>query len=235
MKASDRVMRDVLELIAQRRFAVGGELPSEAQLAEQFAVSRLTVREAMSTLAAAGVLEVRQGRRNRVAEVAAWSVLDPDVVAARSRLAGDSPAVVADLMEARRVLEVGIARLAAERITDAQLAELEEALDAMRRELDGDVETSAQADIRFHEVIVEAAGNAFLTGAFDPLQQMLLTVRMRTSSVRSVRVDAIAWHERILAALRVHDAEAAAQSMRGHMDQTVGATHGIRLERQESA
>lgn len=229
MKAPLRVKCALLEAIASGEFGVGAELPSETQLAELFSVSRLTVRESVSTLAAAGVLEVRQGRRNRVALLSDWSVLDPQVVAVRSRLTGDSPAVVADLMEARRVLEVGMARLAAERISDGQVAELEETLAQMRRELDGNAERSAHADMRFHEVIGVAAGNAFLVGAFHPLQQMLLAVRLRTSASRGVRDDAIFWHERILTALRARDPEAAAQAMDGHMDQTGDATLGISL------
>lgn len=229
MKAPLRVQRALLAAIASGEYGVGAELPSEAQLAERFSVSRLTVRESVSALAAAGVLEVQQGRRNRIAAISNWSVLDPEVVAVRSRLTGDSPALVSDLMEARRVLEVGMSRLAAERISPAHIADLDEALSEMRHELDGNAERSAHADIRFHEVIEAAASNAFLTGAFRPLQQMLLAVRIRTSSSRQVRADAIMWHERILAALRAGDAEATARAMNGHMDQTADATLGISL------
>lgn len=229
MKAPLRVQRALLAAIAAGEYGVGAELPSEAQLAERFSVSRLTVRESISALAAAGVLEVQQGRRNRIAAISDWSVLDPEVVSARSRLTGDSPALVTDLMEARRVLEVGMARLAAEHISPAHIAELEESLSEMRHELDGNAERSAHADIRFHEVIAAAASNAFLTGAFHPLQQMLLAVRIQTSSSREVRADAIAWHERILAALRAGDVEATARAMNGHMDQTANVTLGISL------
>lgn len=229
MKASIGVTRALLDQIADGQFAVGAELPSEAELAERLGVSRLTVRESTRSLAEAGVVEVQQGRRHRVADPASWSVLDPDVVAARARLADDSQAIVADLMEARLVLETGIAGLAAERITTDQIEVLESTLTEMREELDGDVERSAGADMRFHEVLVEAAGNAFLTGAFTPLQQMLWTVRVRTSSARSVREDAIVWHERVLSAMRRGDPEAAATAMRGHMRQTLRATRGITL------
>lgn len=230
VKASVRVKRSILEVIASGEFSVGADLPSEAQLAERFASSRLTLRESVSALASAGVIEVRQGRRNRIAPVSDWSVLDPEVVAVRTRLTGDSRQIVGDLMEARRVLEVGIVRLAAERISDKQISELENALSKMHCELDGDVEKSARADIEFHEVIGMAAGNAYLKGAFHPLHQMLLAVRIRTSSSRKVRADAIAWHKQILNALRARDPEAATQAMSGHMDQTAAATSGVKLD-----
>lgn len=228
-KASDRVTRQVLGALAAGEYSVGEALPAEAQLAERFEVSRLTVRESMSALAAAGVLEVQQGRRSRIAPIERWSVLDADVVAARAKLAGDSSRLVAELMQARRVLEVALARLAAAHISPEQLRELDETLLRMRRELDGDVEQSVSADLRFHQVIAEAAPNAYLQAAFAPLQQMLLTVRRRTSSSRTVREDAIYWHSRVIEALRAGDADAAEAAMTGHMDQTVGATAGISL------
>lgn len=231
MKASDRAQRAMLEAIADGDLPIGSDLPSEAQLAERFGVSRLTMREAVGSLADRGVLDVRQGRRNRIADPSGWSVLDPDVMAVHARLADDSPAVIASLMEARQVLEVGIARLAAERISEAQLEQLEDALAVMRAEIDRDGDASARADIAFHDVIVDAAGNPFLTGAFTPLQAMLLAVRMRTSASRQVRADAIAHHERILAALRARDADAAASAMAAHMEQTRGATAAISLAR----
>ncbi|WP_165831673.1 FadR/GntR family transcriptional regulator [Brachybacterium endophyticum] len=230
MKASTRAAQALLEAIGEREFAVGSELPSEARLAERLEVSRLTVREAVSGLVGRGVLDVQQGRRNRIAAVEQWSVLDPEVVAVRARLSEDSGELVSELMEARRVLEVGIAELAASRITDEQIAALESTLTTLRTELDGDVDRTAEADVRFHEIIIEAAGNPFLTGAFAPLQKMLLEVRRRTSSTREVREAAIAWHERLIAALQDRDPAATAQAMSGHMDQTVRATPGIQLE-----
>lgn len=231
MKASDRVSTGILDAVASGEFGIGEELPAEGQLAVRFDVSRLTIREATAALAAAGVLEVRQGRRNRVAEMARWSVLDPAIVETRARLQGDTAELVAELMEARRVLEVGITRLAARRVDEEQLAALAEQVELMRACIEDDsaVQRSAAADIRFHEIIQEAARNAYLAGAFEPLSQMLMRVRLETSSTRAVRADAVAWHEKILAALRAHDEQAAAAAMLAHMEQTSVATRTISL------
>lgn len=231
MKASERVVTAILEAIASGEFPIGEELPAESALAERYSVSRLTIREATGVLASASVLEVQQGRRNRVADMARWSVLDPAIVETRARLQGSTSELVAELMEARRVLEVGIARLAARRVDDEQLTALAEQVELMRACIEDDsmVERSASADIRFHEVIQEAARNAYLVGAFAPLSQMLLRVRLETSSTRSVRADAVAWHEKILAALQAHDEDAAGAAMAGHMAQTSEATRTISL------
>lgn len=230
MKASQRTRHAILEALAAREFEVGEELPAETRLAERFGVSRLTLRETLGSLAASGILEVQQGRRNRVAPVTEWSVLDPEVVAVRAQLDDDTTHLVQDLMEARRVLEVGMARLAATRITAHEIAALEEQLAAMEGHLDApSPEESAQADIRFHEIILQAAHNPFLSEAFHTLAQMLLHVRRETSRSTQVRREALAWHRRILAALREHDAESAADAMAQHMDQTLTATRQIRL------
>lgn len=230
MKAPDRVRTQILEAIAEGELVVGDPLPAEARLAERFGVSRLTVREAVSTLAAAGVLAVQQGRRGRIAPVGDWSVLDPAVLAVRARLTGDTASVVAELMQARHVLEVGIARLAAPRITEDHLEALRAQLTIMEEEVDGDAERTARADVAFHDVIVEAAANPYLTGAYAPLQEVLLSVRVRTSTPRPVRVAAIGWHRTLLDSLAARDPEAAARAMAGHMEQTAAATDGITLD-----
>ncbi len=230
MKAPDRARGEILEAIAAGELVVGDPLPSEAHLAERCGVSRLTVREAVSTLAAAGVLDVQQGRRGRIAPPERWSVLDPAVLAVRARLTGDTAAVVAELMDARRVLEVGIARLAAPRITETHLESLRRQIEIMEAEVDGDAERTARADVAFHEVIVDAAANPYLTGAFAPLQEVLLSVRVRTSTPRPVRVAAIGWHRTLLDALAARDADAAERAMSGHMEQTAAATDGVSLD-----
>ncbi|MEL4505268.1 FCD domain-containing protein [Luteococcus sp. H138] len=231
MKAAERAKHAVLEALATGEFPVGEELPAEARLAERFGVSRLTIRETIGSLAASGVLEVQQGRRNRIAPVSRWSVLDPEIVAVHARLEGDTSILVQDLMESRRVLEVGMTRLAALRITDEELSALDEQIQLMRDNLDSAdaVKASALADIRFHEIILEAAHNRFLIEAFRTLAQMLLRVRLETSRTRQVRLDALGWHQQILAALRTHDEEAAARAMAAHLDQTVAAAQRISL------
>ncbi|WP_460705856.1 FadR/GntR family transcriptional regulator [Luteococcus sediminum] len=230
MKASQRTRQEILGALAAGEFDVGKELPAETRLAERFGVSRLTMRETLGSLASSGILEVQQGRRNRIAPMTEWSVLDPEVVAVRAQLDDDTAQMVQDLMEARRVLEVGMARLAATRITPEQLSALEEQVRLMEEHLDSpSPEESAQADIRFHEIILQAAQNPFLSEAFGTLSQMLLQVRRETSRSTQVRREALAWHRRILAALREHDAESAADAMAQHMDQTLTATRQIRL------
>lgn len=224
MRTADRTARALLERIADGTHAVGSQLPSEQDLARELGVSRLTVREAVRALAIDGVIEVHQGRRNRVAPTSDWSVLSADVMAARARIDSGANSLLEELLEARLVLEVEIARLAATRITDEQLARMRAAIGEMTATLESDdpadVERNTAGDIAFHEVIVEAAGNAYLAGAFRPLREILGAVRLRTSAKSEVRHRALGWHQRILEALERRDPAATAEAMTGHMHQT---------------
>ncbi|MCB4209195.1 FadR/GntR family transcriptional regulator [Arthrobacter sp. UM1] len=230
MKMSEAAAQRILGGIADGSFPIGEELPAEAVLAEECAVSRLTVREAVTSLASRGVIEVRHGRRGRVAPLESWSVLDPDVLALRSRLSPAPEGLVGQLLEARRVLEVSLARLAAERITSSELGSLRDCLAEMKRaDADGDSARSAHADLEFHRGVAAAADSAFLAGAFSALDQVLVAARLKTAASSEARAGAIRWHARILEALGAGDAEAAADAMEGHMDQAVRASSGLDL------
>ena len=221
MTMSEQVTRRILDDIGAGRYRIGEEMPAEAALAQGYDVSRLTIREAVKDLSARGVVEVRQGRRNRVAPPARWSALDPDVMTLRGRVGGDAGELTRSLMESRRVIEAGTAALAAERIRSGELRRLRELLDRMRESLDDpDPAPSAEADLNFHRAVIAAARNEFLAAAYEPLEQVLRAVRLRTSSHRSVRADAIHWHGEILLALERHDAAGAAAAMTAHLEQS---------------
>src|SRR6266511_815942 len=115
--------------------APGEALPSEGKLAEALGVSRLTVREATRTLEARGLLEIRQGRRPRVA-------------APNGALVGDFFKLA--VRDVRRALEVHIAVLAASRATKGDIADMEMSINVMRAS-ENDSEAFHAADVRFHE------------------------------------------------------------------------------------
>lgn len=227
MKTADRISHAILEGIVAGDYPVCSELPSEGTLAERFGVSRLTIRESTRELASLGVIAVKQGRRNRIAPTSEWSVLSSAVVSAMARITDTSATLLEDLLESRRVIEVSVARLAASRIADAQLDTLHDTITAMTEtriaSSQAALEMNVKADITFHETILEAAGNVFLSSIYAPLREVLEAVRLRTSSSVTVRTEALAHHSAIYDALRARDPEAAARAMSAHMDQTLRA------------
>jgi GntR family transcriptional repressor for pyruvate dehydrogenase complex len=194
----------------------GDRLPSEVELAEEYGVSRGTVRETMKMLAAAQLVRPARG--------AAGGTFvrhpDPDVLAATmgETLAlwfstGDT--TLAEVDTARAWIEEGCVRLASEVRTDEDVAAIRRAVEAMEpppAALD-DVLT---IDLDFHIAVSRAAHNAVLELAMKAVH----LVRPHTNTVVMELVDyeRIAWqHRAIFTGIERRDADAAARALRVHL------------------
>lgn len=198
-----------------------GMLPPEAVLAERWRLSRLTVREAVKILQSKSVLVVRQGSGTQINPVDEWSPLDPTLLLARFRHNAGDLDLPKRFIEARRLVEVGVAEIAAARRTEQHLNDLASALGDMKKASKvADVSVFVDADILFHQVVMDAAANAFVSALFDPLAQILHVTRQQTSSFAPIRKHAIAHHQKILDALTLGDPEGARKAMSDHMAQT---------------
>jgi GntR family transcriptional repressor for pyruvate dehydrogenase complex len=196
-------------------------LPPEAEIADDASVSRLTVREAVKTLRAKNVLRVERGRGTYVNPSSRWTDLDALVRAATAQLPAAGGLVPRRLIEARRVIEVGAAELAATHRTDADVATLEAETAKMRAAAAlHDLEAFVAADMAFHTAVLDAAGNVFLGALLEPLGQLLVEARRQTSAYAEIRRHAIEHHEAVLDAIRAGSPERAGLAMRAHMDQT---------------
>jgi DNA-binding FadR family transcriptional regulator len=221
MGRADAVAESLLELVLDGTFPVGAALPSEAELASRFGVSRLTVREAIRSLASTKVIAVQQGKSSIINPVDLWSPLDGRLLKARSRAGADPLMVPMRLLEARRVVEVAIAELAALRRDDTQIAKMKDLQEQMREAHErGDVAACVEADLAFHAVLFEAADNVFLAALFEPLESVLRSVRGQTSSVPEIREHALTRHGLILDAVSAGDSVAAREAMHAHLLQT---------------
>jgi DNA-binding FadR family transcriptional regulator len=170
----------VAELLASEvieQFALGDQLPSEAELALRFAVSRVTVREALKILAGRGLVGLSRGRRAVVTQ--------PDGAMfggfLRSLIKSD-PRAKFDLLQVRRTLEVQAVALACRNASRAGFAAVEAALEAMRAAAldsetapgDAGVEMAfVAADVRFHQAVALAGGNRVLTYLFEAMETSL--------------------------------------------------------------
>ena len=218
---ADVVAEQLLDLVLDGTFPVGGALPSESELAQRFGVSRLTVREAIRSLVPTRVIDVQQGRSSMVNPTSRWSPLDGRLLLARSRVDGDPLLLPRRLLEARRAVEVAIVELAALRRTDAHLERLralhQEMVDGHSR---GDATGTAEADFAFHAALFEAADNVFLEALFEPLTSVLRAMREETSAVAEFRSHALDRHAAILRAVAAGDPHAARKAMEEHLEQT---------------
>lgn len=216
---ADQVVGKLLDDIVSGKFPPGSILPSEAELARREEVSRLTVREAITVLRTKRVLEVQHGRGTFVAPISMWSPLDPALLAAKSESSDGVGTLPKKLIEARRLVEVGVAELAAARRTEEDLDSMEEALRRMEN-AEGDVDSIANADIDFHQAIMSAASNAVITALFNPVEHLVWEARRQTTAYPRMRNRAIEAHKLILESIRGKDPEAARRTMQDHLAQT---------------
>ncbi|MFS2279943.1 FCD domain-containing protein [Microbacterium sp. OR21] len=213
------VVDGLLDAIIAGRLVAGEQLPPEGDLAAQFGVSRLTMREGVKLLQAQGVIVQVPGSRHRIAPTEEWTGLEAVVRQARSAGARERSSL--ELLEMRIMFETAAAELAATRRTDADLGELAALVERMRAaHAASDLDAFVTADLAFHDVIFRAAGNRFLVASMRPLTTMLQETRSETSAVPAVRDHAIVEHEAVLAALRSGSAEASREAMVSHMGQT---------------
>jgi len=205
--------------VVDGKFAVESLLPPEGELASTYNVSRLTVREAIRILRSKNVVEIHRGRGTFVNKPEAWTSLEAVV---RLVSDGEGAAGVSErLLEARAMVEIGAARLAAVRRSDEDLAQLESCLQEMVAGAEaGDIELFVDADIGFHDVIMRASGNLFVPFMFEPFGQLLRHTREQTSAVPEIQRNAIAQHRAIVDALASGDDGRARDAMEDHMEQT---------------
>jgi GntR family transcriptional regulator, transcriptional repressor for pyruvate dehydrogenase complex len=210
-RLSDKVAEMMLETILSHRLKVGDRLPSERELGEQFGVSRTVVREAVRALVAKGVIEVRSGSGLRVAAVDAAAVSESMSLFLRG---GDID--FERVHEVRRLLEVHIAGLAAERATDEDIAQLAAVHERMRRET-GDVEAAARDDLEFHRGIARATHNDLYLLLLDSIGSALIDIRRENLGSGSAPAT-LDQHERVLERIAAHDEVGARAAMSDHLD-----------------
>jgi len=166
----NQVIQELGRQIVSGELEAGKSLPREELLAEHMSVSRTALREAMKVLSAKGLIESRQKTGTRVREERYWNQLDADVLAWRcASMPTDD--FVAKLVEMREIIEPAAAAAAARRRTPEQLAAIEEARDAMAAAEDLDAWT--EADLAFHESLLQATGNELMASLFSVIHTAL--------------------------------------------------------------
>ena len=190
-------------------------LPTESELCEKFGVSRSTIREALRTLASQGLITTHRGVTggSRIVQLRHQDVGDmlTQSLTVLTRTDGCS---VAELLEARELLEIPAARAAAARRDEQQL----EAMGATLRALAG--RSGAQtfeANRAFHAAILDATGNRLLQLMTEPLNRILQTRFLRDRATPAFWKVVTADHRAILRAIAAQDEDAAASTMAAHL------------------
>ena len=199
--------------ICSGRYAPGQTLPRESELCERFALSRIVIREAIKSLAAKGMLEVRRKLGTRVLEPSQWNLFDPDIIGWRARMSGaDHEVMSRDLMELRRIVEPAAARLAASRATEDERRAVRTAFEAMRRAVAGECDYVA-ADLAFHGAILSSCGNQFVCQMQNAVSAILRTSFEIISLKPGGPAFSLPMHEALCLAIEAGDAAAAERAV----------------------
>src|SRR5919198_654581 len=211
------VVHDIGVRILRGELEPGAMLPDNG-FAEEAAVSRTVVREAVKVLAAKGLVESRPKTGTRVRPRRDWNLLDPDVLAWQIE-AGPDSAFLGQALELRRMIEPSAARLAAERATEEQIAALYEAYEEMAAAGD-DLDAFMEPDLRFHSLLLEACGNELLEHMGEILTAVLRTIFAYSSSSSRSYPRAARRHRAIVKAIEARDPDDAEGAVLRLIDET---------------
>jgi GntR family transcriptional regulator, transcriptional repressor for pyruvate dehydrogenase complex len=223
--ASAAAIEQIRTLVAAGTLVPGQRLPPERELSELLGVSRPTLREAVRALVAIGVLETRAGSGTYVTD------LSPETIAGPLAFVLDvNHRSLLDLFEVRLLLEVAAAKWAAARIDGDALDRLEHEVEALAAWIE-DVERFTDADIAFHRIIHESAGNDILLALMSNVSVLDRQTRLLLSQERKAREETIPEHENILRNLRRRSPEGAARAMHRHLSVCWSHLTDLRWER----
>lgn len=188
----------------------GARLPTVAALAEELNVGQASVREAYRIMENMGILEVTQGRGTFVSPT-----INTGGILRHIQLTEQQ--TLSHLLETRKLLEPGIAALAAERATPTEAqAILDAALEMEALAQKG--EDFIEPDVRFHELILLAAHNPVVTKIFSALNDLLLDSRRQSSRIPGATEKAIHFHKLIALAIKEGIVTTAQALMQQHVE-----------------
>ncbi|HXG48107.1 MAG TPA: FadR/GntR family transcriptional regulator [Methylomirabilota bacterium] len=212
---ASKVTAQIEALITGNQLAPGSRLPAERELALQFGVSRTVIREAVRALMARGLLEVKSGSGTVVRVPSAEAVTKSMTLFLR---AGQTELDHAKVMEVRRLLEVEIAGLAAERRT-------EEDLDTLRRIVEDQVgiredrDRFVSWDVSFHAALAAATHNKLFPLLLDSVVATLRQVRELGFDLPTTPGNAIKFHRAILHQVEARSRTGARRAMAAHLEE----------------
>ena len=209
---SEDIIARLLTMIKEGQLQPGTKLPPERELAEAMQVSRPSLREALRALSIMNIIEIRQGDGTYITS------LEPELLVEHLDFVFSlSDSTIIELFEARKIVEVGLAAMAAQRITDEEIAKLEKSLSDSIENV-ADHALFLQADVELHETIVEAARNPFLKRFMASIYNLGHASRSRTVEIPGVVEQVVEDHRAIVSALKTRNPERARQTMLQHLN-----------------
>jgi len=225
-----QIADQIQDLIVARSLHPGDKLPSERELAEQLGISRTVVREAIRTLCVRGLVKVKPGCGTYVETLTPQAALASIELLLRLR---QTPELLDNLYEIRRMVEIEVAGLAAGRATEADYAALEAAVEGMVADRD-EPELFTKHDLAFHAALAAATHNDLFSTLLGPIANLWLEVILISYHAPGAAQEGIDHHRTILTCLRQHDRGRARQAMHKHIHHSQTQVEAVRSHIGES-
>ena len=213
INVAEQAIDKIYELVKENNLKVGDKLPPERELVKILEISRSSLREAIRALEMIGVVNVTQGRgmviqntkiSNSIIKPLAFSIIL-------------NKNTFLELFEARKLIEVECAGLAAERITISELRKIKEIYNLLLKH-QHNREKSIKYEIKLHEEITEIAKNNVLGDILSSIKKLLKESRDFTVPSQGVTLETINCHEKLIKAFEMNDTSRARKLMFEHLD-----------------
>lgn len=200
----DTIIETFKQALISGELKPGQRLPSEAELVKQFGVGRSAIREAMKILQALGVVRIQQGNGTYIVDEPSPTMLNPLIFAMLLETGMSS-----NLVELRRLMEIGYCELAAQHATEADWDTIEAAALAhadYARQPDPDIEHLARLDLEFHRAILNASHNALVIQLGHAIEELFFAAMRNTYlAITDNFEQSIRFHREIIDAIRAAD------------------------------
>ncbi|MEI3613093.1 FadR/GntR family transcriptional regulator [Pseudogracilibacillus sp. SO30301A] len=211
-KNYEKVIEQIISMLKQKKLKAGDRLDSIEQLAKNFGVSRSVIREALSGLKGMGIVHIQHGEGTFIADFNADSISLPITTALLMKKED-----IKELMEVRKILEVGAVRLAAQHRTHEDLVQIDQAIvDMKTNQLD------EKSDYHFHFLITKSSRNKMLMNLLQSISKMMIeTIRdaqeiiLESENNKNLLINE---HELIFKAIKNKQPEQAATYMIQHLE-----------------
>ncbi|WP_312641335.1 FadR/GntR family transcriptional regulator [Hydrogenoanaerobacterium sp.] len=213
----DRVVDQITAAIISGELKPGDKIPTEVELCESFQVGRNSVREAIKVLASFGVVYIKRSEGTYVSEKFNHRMLEPMLYGLI--LQKDS---ATEIMELRQVFDTGIIQVVAEKVTPAALKQIKAAFTVLEKEIlrsDASPQQTLDADIMFHNAVIEAANNVLIANIAGYIDRITIPSRVRTMDkilTNGKQADFIELHKRIVDVIENGRTDHIAQTVKDH-------------------
>ncbi|RMC37735.1 transcriptional regulator NanR [Paracoccus alkanivorans] len=217
-KLSDQVLERLHDMIRSHELKPGDYMPSERALMDRFGVGRPAVREALQSLHNSGLITISHGERSRVNEINPATVLHQSDELARLVLSS-APGNLDHLKHARQMFEMGMVRVAVEKATAEDIAELRELVERQRAEL-GNATAFISIDMAFHRKLASLCDNPIILSVSDAMLGWLFEYHVSLLHRSGSEEITLLEHAKIVDHIEARDTDAAIEEMRRHLERS---------------